>query len=290
MTVSDFAVLADDRPETLPSREEIVALCKKAGYNRTGIPFRSQPSGPVVAWIKYGPNVPMDEAYTQDWVAKFLNADPEADVRVPLVYMAFTSPTRYRDLGYIVMEFIDAPDCTSKHVKLVARAVQKLISIRGPSPAPGHVGGGPVVHTFFVDDRMSPFPYKTVKELEEHVNGILKFKGDSRRVDLVTDAGNGLFLCPWDIHPGNFKKVDHKVVALDFRGTCFLPPSFFAVAMDLADEDFIQRVAMRVKYPKSDDVAAMVSAHYFLVPFGRNDIGAPYSLRERMGPNALPSA
>ncbi|KDQ17197.1 hypothetical protein BOTBODRAFT_64232 [Botryobasidium botryosum FD-172 SS1] len=270
MSVSGFTVLADDRPKSLPSRKEIVALCDETGYDRTGIPFRNEPSEPVVAWIKYGPNVTMDEAYTQDWVAKFLNAEPEADVTAPRVYMAFTDT---RGIGFIVMEFVDAPDCTSRDAKLVAPAVKKLISIRGPSPAPGHVGGGHVVHTFFVDDRTAPFPYETVKELEEHINGILKYKGDPRRVDLVADARNGLFLCPWDIHPGNFKKVGHKIVALDFRGTCFLPPSFFAVAMELADKHFIQRVARRVAYPKSDDVAAMVSAHYYLVPFGRNDLG-----------------
>ncbi|KAG8964190.1 hypothetical protein FRC00_003536 [Tulasnella sp. 408] len=283
MPVSDFAILANDPPDTLPSREKIVALCKKAGYQRTGIPFRNQPSGPVLAWIKYGPNVSMDEAYTQDWVAKVLDAEPEADVRVPRVYMAFTNIRRSGSIGYIVMEFIDAPDCTSGDVKLVARAVQKLISVRGPSSAPGHVGGGPAVHTFFVDDRTAPFPYETVQELEQHVNGILKSQQDSRRVDLVADAANGLFLCPWDIHPGNFKKVGDRIVALDFQGTCFLPPSFFAVAMELEDDAFIRRVARRVKYWKSDDVAAMVSAHYYLVPYQRNDIGAPRSLRERKG-------
>ncbi|KAG9032947.1 hypothetical protein FS837_002583 [Tulasnella sp. UAMH 9824] len=223
----------------------------------------------------------MDEAYTQDWVAKVLD-EPEADVRVPRVYMAFKNIRRYGSVGCIVMEFIDAPDCTSGDVKPVAQAVQKLISVRGPSPAPGHVGGGPVVHTF-VDDRTAPFPYETVQELEQHVNGILKSKHDSRQVDLVADAANGLFLCPWDIHPGNFKKVDHKVVALDLKGTCFLPPSFFAVAMELEDDGFTLRVARRVKYPKSDDVAAMVSAHYYLVPYQRNDIGVPRSLRERKG-------
>jgi len=32
-----------------------------------------------------------------------------------------------------------------------------------------------------------------------------------------------------------------------------------------------------VNYPKSDDVGATVSASYYLVPFGRNDIGQPDS-------------
>jgi hypothetical protein len=89
---------------------------------------------------------------------------------------------------------------------------------------------------------------------------------------------DGLYLCPCDINPGNFKKLPGgKVVALDFRATCFLPPSFFAVAMAKAWDDFTRKVAMRVKYPESDDVAAIKAASCYLVPFGRNDIGQPHS-------------
>ena len=93
-------------------------------------------------------------------------------MQVPQVYDAFSIITTACPIGFIVMEYIDAPDCTRKDVKLVAHAVQMLISVRGPSSAPGHVGGGPVVHTFFADDRTSPFRYETVDELEQHVNGV----------------------------------------------------------------------------------------------------------------------
>ncbi|OJA16052.1 hypothetical protein AZE42_05495 [Rhizopogon vesiculosus] len=180
------------------------------------------------------------------------------------------------------MEYIDAPDCTEKSVKRVAQAVQTLISVRGPNSAPGHVGGGPVIHTFFIDDWTSPFRYETVDELEQHINGILRVGGNPRRISLVADASDGLYLCPCDINPGNFKKLpDGKVVALDFRASCFLPPSFFAVAMEKAVDLFTQRVARHVKYPISGDVAAMTSASYSLAPYGRNDIGAPKSLCRR---------
>src|SRR6266540_3641330 len=168
MSPTNFGLLANDN---LPSREYIVAMCKEAGYDRTGIPFPNQPGKDIVAWIKYGGNVTMAEALTQDWVAMDLNAKPEAAVRVPRVYNAFSSPGAYFPIGYIVMEYIDAPDCTMKDFKLVAQAVQTLISIRGPSSAPGPVGGGRVVHTFFVDDRISPITYETVEELQQHVNG-----------------------------------------------------------------------------------------------------------------------
>ena len=92
----------------------------------------------------------------------------------------------------------------------------------------------------------------------------------------MADSHDGLRLCPCDINPGNFKKgLDGKVVAMDFHATCFLPPSFFAVAVAKAMDNFTERVAKHVNYPKSDDVGALVSASYYLVPFGRNDIGQP---------------
>ena len=97
---------------------------------------------------------------------------------------------------------------------------------------------------------------------------------DNRRVDLVANASNGLFLCPCDIHPGNFKKLaDNTIVAIDFRHACFLPPSFFGVAMRKQNHVFGQVMAQYLTYPKSKDVSAMVAASYFLVPFQKNDVG-----------------
>ena len=58
MSETDFDFLAN------PSQETIVALCNAAGSDRTGIPLCDQPSGPIIAWVKYGPNVTMAEALT----------------------------------------------------------------------------------------------------------------------------------------------------------------------------------------------------------------------------------
>ena len=132
----------------------------------------TQPGEPIVAWVKYGPGVTIDEALTQDWIAKTLNAKLDGTVQVPRVYDAFSIITTAWPIRFIVMEYLDAPDCTRKDVRLVVHAVQMLISVRGPSSAPGHVGGGRVVHTFLVDDRMSPYRYETVDELEQDVNGV----------------------------------------------------------------------------------------------------------------------
>jgi hypothetical protein len=166
MSPSDLGFLINDN---LPSREHIVAMCR--GRRRAQRNPFPQQAWPIVAWVKYGPNVTMAEALTLGWVAKDLNAKPEAAVRIPQVYDAFSITTSEWLIGYIVMEYIDALDCTKRDVKLVVLAVQTLISVRGPSSAPGPVGGGPVVHAF-VGDRTSPFTYETVEELQQHMDDV----------------------------------------------------------------------------------------------------------------------
>jgi hypothetical protein len=150
-SVSNFTVLAEAVPANLPPPEQIVALCKAAGYDKNGIAYTDPSSGAILAWFKYGPNITMDEAFTQAWVANHLNAEPDAGVKVPSVYMAFTSPHSLCSIGHIVMEYIDAADCKHSDYRQVARAVNTLIRVKGPSSAPGHLGGGAVVHNFFFD-------------------------------------------------------------------------------------------------------------------------------------------
>ena len=148
-----------------------MTLCQAAGYDRTGIPLCNQPDGPIIAWVKYGQSVRMAEALTQDYVARFLIANSLAGVRVPRVYAAFERDTPVCVIGYIVMQYIDAPDCGEGDYQLVSRAVQTLISVKGPSSVPGPVGGGWVIHNFFVD-WTSEITYETVDELQQHINGV----------------------------------------------------------------------------------------------------------------------
>jgi hypothetical protein len=181
MSAPDFDFLVNP---SLPSHDTIVALCEAAGDERTGIPLHDPSSGLIIAWVKYGPYVAMAEALTQDYVAKFLVANSVVDVRVPRVYAAF--PTRKRslwDFGYIIMEYIDAPDCGEEDYRLAAKAVQKLISIKGPNDVPGPIGGGRAVHTFFVE-WTSPINYTTVGELQQHINGVSVRKSPVRLDDL----------------------------------------------------------------------------------------------------------
>ena len=140
-------ILADNRPADLPLPKNIVRLCRDAGYDLRGIPIIGESCGVTSAWVKYGRSVTMGEALTQDWVGKVVNASPDAAVRIPKVYHAF----EHGAFGYIVMEYIDGPECDVSDAPQVGAAVECLIRIKGPITAPGPVGRGPITHRFFVE-------------------------------------------------------------------------------------------------------------------------------------------
>ena len=137
--------------ENLPAEDRIVAHCRQVGHSVTGTPLLDDSSKLVISWIKYGPNVTIDEARTQDWTAKALDNTPDSGLRVPRVFHAFTRESSACTIGYIAMQFIDGVDCDSDDVDIVARAVQTLISLRAPDSTLGHIGGSSIVHSFFLD-------------------------------------------------------------------------------------------------------------------------------------------
>lgn len=70
------------------------------------------------------------------------------------------------------------------------------------------------------------------------------------------------------------KDKENRIVALDFAGYNFLPPSFFAFALNRGDySGFTHRIAHRVVYPRSTELEAMMHASFALVPFSSNNIG-----------------
>jgi hypothetical protein len=168
-------ILADNRPANLPAPENIVQLCRDAGYDVRGIPIIDESRRAASAWVKYGwsESVTMGEALTQDWVGQVLNARPDAAVRIPKAYHAF----EHGSFGYIVMEYIDGLACDKSDALQVAQsaAVECLIRVTGPTTAPGPVGGGPITHRFFVEWRSS-VTYSTVQALEKHVNGVRMYR------------------------------------------------------------------------------------------------------------------
>ena len=171
--VSGFIILSEVVPANLPSPEQIVVLCKNVGDKISGFSFADLSSGTLLAWFKYGPNVVMDEALTRAWVAEHLETKPEIGVKVPRDYMTFTSAHSFCDIGYIIIEYMAAPDCKSREYKRVAQAVVTLIRIEAPSSVPGPIDGGEVVHEFFVGWE-SDLKYDTSKELQDHVNRVSK--------------------------------------------------------------------------------------------------------------------
>jgi len=64
----------------------------------------------VIAWIKCGPYVTIDEARTQDWTAKALHDADVSDIQVPRVFHAFTAKYYGGSIGYIAMEYIEGAD------------------------------------------------------------------------------------------------------------------------------------------------------------------------------------
>ena len=128
-----------------------MARCLSVGFAR-GTTIVDPSATSVIAWIKCGPNVTIDEARTQDWTAKALHDAGASDVQVPRVFHAFTANYYGNSIGYIAMEYIEGIDCDSNDVELVAKAVQALIGLQAPPTATlGHIGGGTrsIVHSFF---------------------------------------------------------------------------------------------------------------------------------------------
>ena len=96
-------------------------------------------------------------------------------------------------------------------------------------------------------------------------------KGCVRFCDEVADYG--LRLCVSDLKPVNFMKdKDGRIVAVDYGGYSFLPPSFFALA--LRHGAFAHELAAMLQYPPcKDNTKALVSASCALAPFSSNNIG-----------------
>lgn len=89
---------------------------------------------------------------------------------------------------------------------------------------------------------------------------MLKMRGETACIDLVDDARDGLFLCPCDIFPKNFKKRENvDMWAIDFGASHFLPPCFMAAALKIPTTLFAADVAKYLEYPMSKNVAILRS-------------------------------
>lgn len=87
-------------------------------------------------------------------------------------------------------------------------------------------------------------------------------------------------LCVSDLKFVNFiKDLNNKIVAVDFGGYSFLPPSFFDFVLRYGDpSSFAHRISGALQHPPSLQVPAMMSASFALAPFATNDVGEQVSL------------
>jgi hypothetical protein len=128
----------------------------------------------VIAWIKYGPNIDIDEARMQDWTAKALRDAGASDIQAPRVFHAFTADYYGYSIGYIAMEYIEGIDCDSNNVELVAKAVQAMIGLQAPpTTILGHIGSGTrsIVHSFF-PEWLPNVNYKSDQDFYDHIHGV----------------------------------------------------------------------------------------------------------------------
>jgi hypothetical protein len=165
-----------DIPQDLPPHDTIVKLCAAAGYRKNGITI--EVAGNPRFWVKYGAEVTVGEARTQNQVAQIVNVDPESVVGVPEVYLFFLRE-RCR---YIVMEYVESMTVESCQqtkgkyadgdLEAVAAAFKQLTNIRVPADTPpGHVGGGCIGHDFFLECK-STHVYDTVQDLQNQINKV----------------------------------------------------------------------------------------------------------------------
>ncbi|KAF5315195.1 hypothetical protein D9619_007279 [Psilocybe cf. subviscida] len=272
---------------SLPSEEEIVSHCVKLSLPR-GTSIVDSSTNSVIAWIKCGPNVSIDEARTQHWTTNALREAGVADVQAARVFHAFTAEHYGCSIGYIAMEYIDGMDCGSNDVDLAAKAVQALIGLRAPPTATlGHIGGGTksIVHSFF-PEWLPSVDYRTDKDFYDHIHNIFKFLRIEFRGDI---SSHGRFICPSDFNSGNFLKRTMEggrlaVVLLDFLATCFMPLPFIEVALKKARDSFSQSVAKKITYThgRSDDAKALLLASGPLIQYGTRPIALPPGVSRRI--------
>jgi hypothetical protein len=172
----ELVIDAKIKPTNLPSFNDIINQCpslakaQSISPNMSGARFslvKESNDDAAYVWVKFGYSI-MSEARTQHFVSQFLEDNANTTVRVPRVYLAF----KCNHIGYIVMEYIDGTLCENSDAELLATAVQSLISIKSPTLQPGPIGGGSIRNPLFGMFSDSEKTYKSVKELQNHVNGV----------------------------------------------------------------------------------------------------------------------
>ena len=84
------------------------------------------------------------------------------------------------------------------------------------------------------------------------------------------------------------KDKENRIVAVDFGGYSFLPPSFFLFALNHGGPSRLKQYLIRVLgFPDSTTLSLLVSASCALAPFSSNDVGEQVSLLFSLAPAPL---
>ena len=75
----------------LPSDEKIVAHCLGLSFRCRGTYIVNPSISLIIAWIKYGPNITINEACMQHWTSNALREAGALEVQVAPVFHVFTA-------------------------------------------------------------------------------------------------------------------------------------------------------------------------------------------------------
>ncbi len=158
---------------SLPSNDDIIDRCVGLGLPR-GTTIVDPSTKSIIAWIKCGPNVTVNEARTQHWTAMTLREAGISQIQAAPVFRAFTADYFGTNIGYIAMQYFEGKDCDSNDVDLIAKAVEALISLRAPPTATlGHIDGGTssIVNSFF-PEWLPNANYRSDQDFFDHIHNV----------------------------------------------------------------------------------------------------------------------
>lgn len=206
---------------TLPTRQEVVALCDKEGPNKNGFAYDG------LIWIKYGRGVTEAEAAAQQFA--YQHAD-RSILRIPQVYDCFSKTTT----TYILMENVEGetyfeykkkhPEKASEKFNAILDAVRHFWTFEIPTETcPGPFKRQIPINRFF-SDRGAGQTFQTAADLEEWINNKLIDRGLPDRVKFHSER---LVFSHLDLHPANILVPKYGAICIIDWGMSGLYPLVF---------------------------------------------------------------
>ncbi|KAG8900151.1 hypothetical protein FRC00_014230 [Tulasnella sp. 408] len=272
---------------SLPTRKEIIDAC--APLRRTNV-LKYEIDGARPLFIKFGSEL-MGGAETQKYLYEQSVRNPSAP-RLPVVYDSFETGRFGRE--YIVMEYIEAPtveywldkkpDMAELLYDKVTEAVRWILDCPLPAePRFGPVGRGPAQHRVF-PDQIAPLEFDSVEAVQRYLNTALtRFTPKlAARPTLVDFSNEEVCFYHSDIRPSNFHydPETQKVTIVDLQHVGMGPKSFASYPLHAShhnDREFLQAIATRIDYQRTDSINGMGRASGYLVMCSNPTLGLDQS-------------